>query len=88
MIAIPGSIDTFGDEADLVRLIGRIAHIETVIGAPAQRQRGHAFRLACTHNRYALHDAGIRVEYRELPFFLNETELRLPLRFAVSDYAT
>jgi hypothetical protein len=84
VIAIPGSIDTFGDEADLVRVIGRIAHIETVIGAHAQRQRGHALRLACTHNRYVLHDAGIRVEYRELPFFLNEAELRLPLRFVVS----
>jgi len=62
VIAIPGS------EADLARVIGRIAHIETVIGAHAQRQRGHAFRLACTHNRYVLHEAGIRVEYRELLF--------------------
>jgi len=84
VIAIPGSIDTFGEEADLVRVIGRIAHIETVVGAHAQGQRSHASRLACTHNRYVLHDAGIRVEYRELPFFLNEAEPRLPLRFVVS----
>ena len=54
-----------------MRVIGRIAHIETVIGAHAQRQRGHASRLACTHNRYVSHDAG----FRWLPYEWETTRL-------------